>query len=173
MSYLVSAYPNATYITAMSDSPTGPFALHKLGASVRNKGGGDFTIFVDHDQQAYIIYDAWSNGHRVSVEKLTTDYLDSTGTGTGPLSPKGNEAPMVFYRQGFFYMLWGPTCCFCHQGSGASVSVAKAMLGPWNDTLVDINPKSWALGARTIKAQNNYVSLGRHKELICCFRCSR
>eukprot|EP00658_Telonema_sp_P-2_P081202 TRINITY_DN8267_c0_g1_i1.p1 TRINITY_DN8267_c0_g1~~TRINITY_DN8267_c0_g1_i1.p1 ORF type:complete len:224 (+),score=16.93 TRINITY_DN8267_c0_g1_i1:386-1057(+) len=150
----------ATWWPPQTHQSQGPFSMVTPRAAVRHRGGGDFTIFVDRNNQGYIAYDAWSNSHKISIEKLTPDLLDSTGNGTSDLSPSNNEAPMVFERAGWYYLLWGPTCCFCHQGSGAVVSVSKAgPLGPWTTTSLDINPKQgWlGLGGRTIKAQNNYV----------------
>ena len=55
----------------------------------------------DPDLSAYIAYDAWGNSHSVLIEKLTPDYRDSMGNAatSGVLTPKGNEAPILFERK--------------------------------------------------------------------------
>ena len=37
-------------------------------------GGGDIDLFVDDDGSGYVIYDAWSNDHRVTIEQLAPDF---------------------------------------------------------------------------------------------------
>jgi len=44
-------------------------------------------------------------------------------------------------RNGWYYLMFGPTCCFCRQGSAAMVYVAPDPMGPWTDTGIDINPE--------------------------------
>lgn len=181
---------------ATSSFPAGPFTVKTLKAAVAVSGGGDLTLFVDSDQTAYVAYDAWGNNHKISIEKLTPDYLDSLGptASTGPISPSGNEVghynslpvavaaagqqchrvldpgrprrrahsggfasppssrgvPVLYpryprctlvgsagadgvplVRGAVYYLFFGPTCCFCHQGSGAVVWYADHPMGPW------------------------------------------
>ncbi len=122
------AYPNATYLVATSSSRTGPFRVVREKASVAWSGAGDLTLFADSadpNRKAYVAYDACSNGHRISIERLTDDYTDSVGSSSssGLVSPSGNEAPIVFLRNSVWYLLYGPTCCFCHKGSRAPMFV--------------------------------------------------
>lgn len=51
-----------------------------------------------HGGEAYLAYDAWSNNHKVGIEQLTPNYLNSQGAAaaTGPISPAGYEAPIVY-----------------------------------------------------------------------------
>ena len=171
----LAAYPHATYSAATADSPEGPFTIVTPKTAVRNTGGGDFALFVDADGSGYIAYGAWSNSHTITIEKLNPNFEDSSGIGTEALTPSGNEAPMLFVRGGLYYLLWGPTCCFCHTGSGAIVSVASHPLGPWNNTGIDINPKNGWFGSRVIAAQNNFVSLHFACTILnaVCVRCSK
>ena len=121
------------YVVATSDTPDGPFEVVTEKASVEVSGGGDFAILIDQKaEKAYIAYDAWGNSHRVKVEQLTEDYLDSLGKSASSenISPSGNEAPMIFERKGYYYLLYGHTCCFCEEGAGAHVFVAKHPFGP-------------------------------------------
>ena len=152
------SYPKAMYVVAKFDTPNIVFTIVNEKANVEVSGGGDFAILVDpKDEKAYISYDAWGNSHRVKVEQLTDDYLDSLGKNASSetISPSGNEAPMIFERKGYYYLLYGHTCCFCEEGAGAHVFVAKHPLGPWTSMDTDINPE--VKGERTIKAQNNFV----------------
>ena len=160
----LSAYPHAMFLVFTAPAPTGPFKLVSnatTGASVKVSGGGDFTLFKEADDSAaYIAYDAWGNSHTVVIEQLTPDFHDSTGNGTGKLSPSSHEAPILFRRGAWYYLMYGHTCCFCKGGAGSSVKVAPHPLGPWTDTGVDINPVAGSMpwdSDHVIKAQENYV----------------
>lgn len=77
----------------------------------------------------------------MSVEKLNDSFTDSLGAefNSGYVGPKKMEAPAMFHRNGYYYMLYGHTCCFCKEGSGAHVQVAEHPLGPWTDTGLELN----------------------------------
>ena len=112
----LAAYPNATYLVAQSDTAEGPFEVVNDQPGLVYEGAGDATLAVDKDTgEVFIAYDAWSNGHRISVERLTPDYLKSTGeeTNSGFLSKKKHEAPLLFQRDDTWYLMYGHTCCFC------------------------------------------------------------
>lgn len=157
----LEAYPNAGFVVSVSKSPEGPFRVVTARAAVAYSGGGDLALFVDPHGfgAAYVAYDAWQNGHSVSIERLTDDYHDSLGNTTSPglLSPSGNEAPILFERHGAYYLLYGHTCCFCTAGAGSRVLTAPSPLGPWRDTGVDLNPVKGPLGPRAIPAQESFV----------------
>jgi hypothetical protein len=143
-------------MVATSATPTGPFGVVTPSARMDVKGGGDFALIIDGGA-AYIAYDAWANQHTVTVQRLADDFRDATpGASTGALSPSNNEAPAIFRRGAFFYLLYGHTCCFCKGGAGARVSVASHPMGPWIDTGVELNPGPTG-GDHVIPAQNNFV----------------
>lgn len=83
------------------------------------------------------------------VEKLTEDFTDSLGAEyvSQPVSPAKHEAPAMFQRNGYYYLMYGHTCCFCKEGASASVVVAKSPLGPWEDAGYDLNPKKSAFSS--------------------------
>lgn len=137
---VLEGYVHAGYVVASADHPNGPFDVVTPRASMQFSGGGDFDLLVDQSGIAYIAYDAWSNSHTVVVEQLTEDYQDSVGAGatSGKISGPSNEAEVFFERKGFYYLLFGHTCCFCVSGSNAAVWVAKHPLGPWSALGVDI-----------------------------------
>ena len=64
------------FVVGTSDSPEGPFTYSGF-TNGRYAGGGDFDILVDDDEEAYLIYTATREGHKMSVERLTDDYLQS------------------------------------------------------------------------------------------------
>ncbi len=118
-------------MVASSTSPTGPFTLVRQRASVEHKGGGDMTLMVleaaesgSGRREAYISYDAWENEHTQVIERLNDQFTDSLGAAasSGPVSPPNNEAPILFHRRGWFYLLFGNTCCFCREGADSQVS---------------------------------------------------
>jgi hypothetical protein len=68
--------------------------------------------------------------HRISVEKLSDDYLSSTGENSGFVA--GNcESPAMFKRNGTYYLLTDNTCAFGPQGSGTMVYTAPSPIGPF------------------------------------------
>ena len=157
----LASYPDARLLVATAQSPSGPFSVVTEKAAIEISGGGDFNLMVDPNDEnntAYLAYDAWGNNHAVVVEQLTPDYQDSMGpaASSGKISPINNEAPILFERRGWYYLLYGHTCCFCEQGSGAEVWAADHPLGPWTNLHLDINPAS-LLGRRDIPTQCNYV----------------
>ena len=72
---------------------------------------------------------------------------------------------MLFERLGWFYLAYGHVCCFCEEGAGATLLVARHPLGPWSETGVDLNPphadasSDWC--GRPIPTQNNHVFVAR------------
>ena len=157
------AYPDATYVIASSSTPHGPFTVINEHATISQSGAGDFDILVDpkDTSRAYIAYDAWGNNHRVIVEELNSDFTDvlAKGVPSDFLTPTGNEAPIFFERNGWYYILYGPTCCFCKEGSGAEVLVSSSPLGPWSSMETDLNPKLPNSLYRTIAGQNSFAFL--------------
>ena len=119
---------------AVSDTPEGPFEIVSTDVQVANSelGVGDFGLFVDDDGTAYISYNT-IEGHRVSVEKLSDDYLGSTLENGGHIA-QYCEAGSMFRRDGRYYLLTDYTCCFCNQGAGARVYIADDPLGEWTLT---------------------------------------
>ena len=152
------AYRKARLLVATSDFPNGPFNVINENANLKYKGAGDFTLMVDpKTSKAYVAYGAWSNSHSISIEELNRDYTDSTGVTTPIISPKDNEAPILFERKGYYYLLFGHICCFCKEGSGIEVWIAKHPLGPWTSMNTEINPITKSTRKRVIQAQANYV----------------
>jgi hypothetical protein len=117
---------------ATSDSPVGPFAVvnDNVQLSQAKDRPGDGSLFVDQDETAYFIYTVIGQDHSIRVERLTPDYLSSTGEVSAVLA-QGCEAPALFRRGAIYYALFDSTCCFCAAGSGARVLTASSPLGPY------------------------------------------
>ena len=145
------AYRKSGYVVGTSKTPNGPFNVITEQAKLSVEAGGDADIFVDENGvDAYIVYNGWFNSHTLVIEKLTADFRDSLGAdyNSGPVSPSSNEAPAVLQRNGYYYLMFGHTCCFCKEGAGARVQVATNPLGPWTDTEIELNPKQDGFMAR-------------------------
>lgn len=119
---------------ATSSQPTGPFTVQNDNVTVKQNalGVGDLGVFVDDDGVAYLSYNTIQN-HKVSVEKLDANYTASTLQGSDFIA-EHCEAGGMFKRNGWYYLLTDYTCCFCTQGSGARVFMAKNPLGPYRVT---------------------------------------
>ena len=65
----------------------------------------------------------------------------------------------MFQRNGLYFMLYGHTCCFCKEGSGAHLKWSEHPLGPWTETGVELNAKPKHFWQRDygIKGQNSQV----------------
>ncbi len=115
---------------AVSDSPVGPFKIVNLNAHLAGVCPGDGSLFVDDDGTSYYIYTAMGEGYAVRVERLTPDFLDSTGK-TSNILARGGEAPVIFRRNTIYYALCGPLCPDCPYGSEVEVFTSSSPLGPF------------------------------------------
>jgi beta-xylosidase len=138
---------NASYVVATSKTPDGQFNITRVEVqTLTDSSPGDFALLVDDDSEktpsAYIVYDGLGNLDRIQIEQLTPDFTATLGKAatTGPLTSIFNEAPILFKRHGYYYFLFGSSCCFCTEGSNSRVFVSTHPLGPWTDTKYDIDP---------------------------------
>jgi hypothetical protein len=116
-----SWYPNSKdwfgrHGVATSDTPVGPFKIATPDVQLSHPGDGDGSLFVDDDGTGYFIYACINEGYTVYVERLTPDYLGATGK-TSSVLAIGAEAPVLFRRKDLYYVLCGPRCAFCPEGS--------------------------------------------------------
>jgi len=96
-------------------------------------------LFVDDDGTAYVIYSSLQADHKVSIEKLTSDYLHTTLQNYGLFPDRYVEGPILFKRNGIYYASYGSCCCFCRAGSGVVVFRSKNIQGPWSRISTDRN----------------------------------
>lgn len=158
-------YFNATYLVATTASPLAPFVVARASAATRygGLGVGDVSLFVDAaDGGGYVAYAAWLAGvHGVSVERLAPDFLSSLGAtnatlSSGVITPSFYEAPLLFERGGVYYLVAGPTCCFCREGAASRVWTAPSPLGPFADSARYIDPPG-AANASLLGAQSSLL----------------
>ncbi len=147
-------HPNGTYAgyaAATSPTPEGPFVQRRTNVNITYERAdiqaGDFHLFVDDDGTGYVLYSA---AFYITVEQLTPDFLGTTGVMfdgfRGNQSEWGFEAPVMFKRGSLYYLLFGPFCCFCYQGSGIRVYTAPHPLGPYTPQGEDIACSSTGAG---------------------------
>ena len=117
---------------AVSDTPVGPFSIVNADVQLSQADNqpGDGSLFVDDDGTGYFIYTVIGEDHAIRIERLTSDFLGSTGEVSDILA-RNCEAPVMFRRGSLYYALFDSCCCFCPEGSGAQVYTATAPLGPY------------------------------------------
>lgn len=131
-------FSQSLYAVAVADGPQGPFQLvNENVTTLAWDDTGDFNLFQDDNGDGYIIYTAHITGaeptHRMSVEKLSDDYLSTLGKqfNSGFFGQTGVEAPAMFKRNGIYYTVFGQCCCYCQVGSGVTAYTSSAALGPY------------------------------------------
>ena len=116
------------YSIATSPSPGGPFTTKFYNVTLPGHGRtGDYDLFIDDDGTAYNVRTGFD------VVKLNDDYTgpaDSTAVSSFR-TPKDSEGPVMFKRNGFYYVMAGTGCCACIGGSTIYVMMAKSLQGPW------------------------------------------
>lgn len=132
-------FSHSFYASAVSFSPEGPFKIvNKNISTLAFTDLGDFNLFVDDDQTAYIIYTSHivdpSLTHRMSIERLTPDYTASLGASanSGFFGHDFVEAPAMFKRNGIYYAVFGQCCCYCEEGGPVIVYTSSNVLGPYS-----------------------------------------
>ena len=141
---------------AVSDTPTGPFRMvsRNVRLSQSKSAPGDGSLFVDDDGTGYFIYTVIGQGHAIRIERLTPDFLGSTGEASEVLGT-GSEAPTLFRRGKTYYALFDLCSCFGIDGSGARVLTATSPLGPY---VFRSNINRDSTGTPIIAAQQTYVA---------------
>ncbi|MDN3596726.1 glycoside hydrolase family 43 protein [Zunongwangia endophytica] len=118
----------------------------------------DMTVYMDKDDTAYHITSSEEN-QTLHISKLTDDYLDFTGEWVR-MQPGGqNEAPAIFEKDGYCYMItsgltgWAP--------NAARSFRAKSIMGPWEKLG---NPAVGENADKTFFSQSTFVLPVQGKE---------
>lgn len=165
-------YSAAQYGVAVSDSPTGPFALLRSGRvnpgveplnglgddenyCKRDLHGGqmarDMTVFVDSLGRAYHVYSSEEN-YTLHIAELSDDYLAHTGRYVR-VAPWGhNEAPAIFRHGGRYWMI--TSGCTGWAPNAARLFTATDIMGPWEQLP---NPCRGDGADKTFGAQSTFV----------------
>jgi hypothetical protein len=147
------SYWRGRYGVAESDSPTGPFTIDNIDVAMRYPEPGDHGLLVDDDGTCYIIYNSIKKDHAISVEKLSRDFMDSTGENSGVFATNC-EGASLFKRNGVYYALFDTCTMMGAEGSGVRVYRADKPLGPY--TLTG-NINRFADGMTIIPAQQAHI----------------
>ena len=116
---------------AVSDNPAGPFVIVNEKAHIAGSCPGDGSLFVDDDGTGYYVYTDIAEDYAVRVERLTSDFQDSDGQ-ISKVIATGAEAPLLIRRNNYYYVLNGPLCAACPNGSEVHVFVSSSSpLGPY------------------------------------------
>jgi hypothetical protein len=138
--YVMWADGGGHYVVATSPTPTGIFTAQS--DPVLAVGGAvDESLFVDTDGTGYVIHNTTQVAPGLTadmvVERLTPDYLTTTGQSTR-LGLGDVEAFTVFKRNGIYHALMSdPSCAYCSGATGEMT--ATSMLGPWAGDWYDAN----------------------------------
>lgn len=116
---------------AISDTPVGPFTIVNSNIQLACSNPGDGSLFVDDDGTGYYIYTAMDMRYAVRVERLTPDYLGSSGE-ISDVMATFVEAPLLFRRNNLYYAIVGELCADCPVGAEAHVSISASPLGPFS-----------------------------------------
>jgi len=88
----------------------------------------DMTVFVDDDEKAYLVYSSEEN-LTLHLSELTDDYLDFTQKWSR-IEPAGhNEAPTIFKKAGYYYMI--TSGCTGWEPNAARSFRSQSIWGPW------------------------------------------
>jgi len=90
----------------------------------------DQTLFVDDDGKAYHIYASEDNS-TMHIAELTRDYLHHTGKYARLLRGRWQEAPILFKRDGVYYMM--NSGCTGWSPNPAHGLRAENIRGPWRE----------------------------------------
>lgn len=128
-------YKNALVALAVSSTPYGPFTnvapLEVRGAQILSH---TTNLFVDDDNTAYIRYNTRDKPLRHVVEKLSSDWMTSSGHFSVIYQKEDfpwYDGGGIFKRKGIYYTLLSYDCCFCQWGSDARIFSSHSMLGDW------------------------------------------
>lgn len=128
-----SDYVAACTGVAVSDRPQGPFRLVRTMQPNR-QDSRDMTLFEDMDGTFYLIHSTdWNK--TLDIARLTEDALDVDGFYVSVMKDQEREAPVLFYRDGVYYMI--TSGCTGWEPNGALYAQSRFLLGQWK--LID-NP---------------------------------
>ena len=138
MTYWSSKYGyNSSYVSiAISRNASGPF---KNISPLEMKGGqiiGDtINFFVDDDHNGYIRYNTRDKPYRHIVEKLSSDWMKTTGEYSIIFEKEDfpwYDGGGIFKRNGIYYTMLSLDCCSCQWGSDAKIFSSTNILGNWS-----------------------------------------
>merc|ERR1712151_451553 len=113
--------PLFDYAVWTAPHPAGPYTLvHEATRLAHYRSYGDFNLFVDADDAAYIVYNAgWNDAHSeiaTFVDRLTDDFTASSNQSSQSFANSSEASAMI--KIGSEYMvITGFWCCWCSDGN--------------------------------------------------------
>ena len=141
-------YSEARAAVAIADTPDGNF---KYLGSFRPNGNmsRDCYLFKDDDGTAYFISAAKDNAD-LNLYRLSDDYLTIDKELATLFAGQYREAPVIFKRNGFYYLL--SSFCTGTKPNQQYYSMASSIIGPWTDNKLLTANRTW----------NTYYSQGAY-----------
>ena len=128
-------FQNSIVALAVASTPYGPFVNVEPLVMQGGKVISDTTsLFVDDDNTAYVRYNTRDAPLRHVVEKLSPDWMKSTGQYSVIFEKQDfpwYDGGGMFKRKGIYYTMLSFDCCFCQWGSDARTFTATDILGNW------------------------------------------
>lgn len=117
---------------ATSPAITGPWAWTKLSYTVDGHGFHDNNLFQDDDGTAYVTYTDGSQAN-IYISQLTADYLSVSGPSVIACGCPGQEAPVLFKRNGTYFLIHGSQNLTTYTTDiNPLYQTASSPLGPWS-----------------------------------------
>jgi hypothetical protein len=87
-------------------------------------------LFVDNDATAYLTYTCQTTPFSIHIDKLNTNYTDSTGATVAPASITNTEGQTLFRLGSTYYLVYAGACPYC-DGVAVNYATASTPLGTW------------------------------------------
>lgn len=100
------------------------------------------SILMDDDGTGYLLYTSEAEDHTHSIQLLSEDYTNTTGTNYGLFGPSYTEGGVLFKEGDLYHFGAGSCCCFCRNGSGWVHYTSPSISGPWTRQAYDLNCNS-------------------------------
>lgn len=128
-------FRNSSVALAIASTPYGPFVnvppLVMQGGKIISYTAN---LFIDDDNTAYVRYNTRDAPLRHIVEKLSSDWMTSTGEYSIIFEKQDfpwYDGGGIFKRKGIYYTMLSFDCCFCQWGSDARTFSTTNILGNW------------------------------------------
>jgi len=134
------------YVVAASETPYGPFEIvnkNVTGIAYHQLPDAP-SIFVDDDMSGYVAF-THESSHINHVQQLTPDLYGPLPGGkvSEQIGEGNNEGILMFKREGMYYVMFGPCCCFCKEGSDVDVFVSTSPIGPYRSVGRVVDASTW------------------------------
>lgn len=114
----------------------------------------DMAAYVDDDGKAYLVYES-EDDVSLQVAELNDDYTGFTGRYSRILVGNRNEAPAIFKKGGYYYLI--TSGLHGYTPTDARLAISKNIFGPWNPLGNPAKSKDEKLSDKTFYSQSSFV----------------